>query len=301
MEAHVSFIKELVQKGGPEPESFVELEKKINLIASTIKESSQSEKLIASIREALSDALTVDTIQGYGLNKPYGYSGDFYMIDKIYQKHISPLENLSNWDIFFHSQKAPIAVRNRKQYFIDLLEKIRKRNQTGNLQILNIASGPCRDVYEYLHKTKDKNIHFHCVDLDSNAIEYAKKVCADYLDQITFYHKNALRFDSKIKFDVAWSAGLLDYFTDKQFKFMLKRLSTLVTENGEIAVGNFHPDNPSRDYMEIVGDWYLNYRTEFDLINLAREAGFCLNNMRVGIEEEYVNLFLHIKCGEYFI
>jgi SAM-dependent methyltransferase len=301
LESDIAFVRELVKQGGPKPEHYVELDHKFRSIAKTIRNSSHPEHLISSIREALNEALTIETVQGYGFNKPFGYSGDFYMIDKIYQKHISPDDNLRNWDIYFHSQKAPIAVRNRKQYFLDLLDRIRSHNQRDTLQILNIACGPCRDVYEYLDSTKDKNIHFHCVDYDQNAIAYALNICEKYLDQLTFYHKNALRFRSHIKFNLAWSAGLLDYFTDKQFKFMLKKLCSLVTQEGEVVVGNFHPDNPSRDYMEIVGDWYLNYRTECDLIKLAKSAGVCLNDIRVGVEEEYVNLFLHIKCGKSFI
>lgn len=49
--------------------------------------------------------------------------------------------------------------------------------------------------------------------------------------------------------------------------------------------------------MEIIGDWHLVYRSEHDLIALARQAGFCLNDIRVGVEPAYVNLFLHLKQG----
>ena len=193
MTNHINFIKELVKQGGSRPEKFAELNSKLNAILSMMEESNQTEEITESIREALGEALSIDTIQGYGFHKPYGYSGDFYMIDKIYQQYVSPNENLQNWDIFFHAQKAPMAVRNRKQYFIEYLFRLRKHEKQRPLHILNLASGPCRDVCEYLDQTQDLNTFFHCVDHDSHAIEYARKVCAKHLNQITFYHRNALR------------------------------------------------------------------------------------------------------------
>jgi len=192
-------------------------------------------------------------------------------------------------------------VRNRKTYFIDLLSNLRDRANGNPLNILNLACGPCRDVAEYLQANNDANIHFHCVDADTRALDYAQKICAAFPKQISFYEKNALRFRSEMKFNLVWSAGLTDYFTDKQFKFFLKRLLSLVHPHGEIVVGNFHPGNPSKDYMEIVGDWYLNYRSECDLLRLAQETGLDLNQLRVGAEQELVNLFLHVKSGGRFL
>ncbi|MBN2091505.1 class I SAM-dependent methyltransferase, partial [candidate division KSB1 bacterium] len=235
MNKYISHIKDLVENGGPVPEDFSKLNHLFNSVATIIRESPQSKSLTEQIRAALGEAISIDTIQGYGLQKPYGYSGDFLMIDKIYQHHTSANAKLKNWDLFFHAQKAPIAVRNRKQYFIDLLTHLRTREKDKPLHILNVACGPCRDVYEYLQATGDRNMHFHCVDYDIHALEYAQKICADFLDQITFCEKNALRFRSEIKFDLVWSAGLLDYFPDKPFKFVLKRLFTLLHPNGEMV------------------------------------------------------------------
>jgi len=301
MEEHLQYLKRIVENGGPQHEEFEQLSEHINQFAAKIKSSDNADEILSSVRHTLGDALSKETIQGYGYQKPYGYSGDFFMIDKIYTQHTSSHKDLEKWDVFFHNQKAPIAVRNRKDYFLNLLMRLRDQVGAKELHILNIASGPARDVLEYLEKTQDQHIHFHCVEYDQHAIDYAKELCKNYMDQITFYKKNALRFCSNRKFDLVWSAGLLDYFNDKQFVFLLKRMCTLAADHAEIVVGNFHPDNPSRDYMELVGDWYLTYRTECDLMTLAQKAGFCLNDIRVGVEKENVNLFLHIKSEKQFV
>lgn len=300
LEDHILFIKELVKQGGPHQESFTEFSTELDSIAKIANSPGSSEKTLRLIRDALGDTITVETLQGYAFCKPKGYPGDFIMIDKIYQQHVSPKENLKNWDLYFQSQKAPMAVRNRKRYFIEYISRLRNRKCNKKLHILDIASGPCRDVRECLQIMDDTDMHFHCIDYDPNAIDYAKIICKDHLSQITFYHKNVFRFESDQKFDLIWSGGLLDYFNDKQFIFLIKRLYSLLKEEAELIVGNFNPNNPTKNYMEIVGDWYLNYRSECDLIKLALDSGFSMNDIRVGAEEERINCFLHIKNGQLF-
>ncbi len=301
MENYVSLVKKMVDQGGPVTADFEVLDNVFRSAAGEIKNSKRPVALVQLIRQALGDAMSAETIQGYGFLKPYGYSGDFKMIDKIYQQDVSPREDLKNWDLYFHAQKAPKAVRNRKQYFIDLVTRLRQRDPDRKLHVLDIASGPCRDIIEYLDQSDDKAVHFHCVDADRHAIAYARDTCRHRLDQITFHHKNALRFRSARRFDLIWSGGLLDYFTDRQFVFLIKNLYRQLGSEAELVVGNFHPDNPSRDYMEIIGDWHLIYRSEIDLMKLARRAGSCLNDIRVGVEPAYVNLFLHLKQGPTFL
>ena len=301
MEDYVSLVKKLVDQGGPASGDFESLDKAWRSAAGEIRNSKRPVRLTQLIREALGDAMSAETIQGYGFLKPQGYSGDYHMIDKIYQQHVSPRADLKNWDLYFHAQKAPIAVRNRKEYFIDLVTKLRRRWPDRQLHVLDIASGPCRDVQEYLDQSDDRAIHFHCVDSDPHAIAYARETCRQHIDQITFYPKNALRFRADRRFDLIWSAGLLDYFSDRPFIFLIKSLYRQLDTEAELVVGNFHPDNPSRDYMEIIGDWHLIYRSEIDLMKLARRAGFCLNDIRIGVEPAYVNLFLHLKQGASFL
>jgi extracellular factor (EF) 3-hydroxypalmitic acid methyl ester biosynthesis protein len=53
--------------------------------------------------------------------------------------------------------------------------------------------------------------------------------------------------------------------------------------------------NPCRDFMELFGSWYLNHRNGKDLRSLVRQAGFDIDLIYVGKEEENINLFLHIQ------
>jgi len=66
------------------------------------------------------------------------------------------------------------------------------------------------------------------------------------------------------------------------------------------VIGNFSPNNPTKNYMEIVGDWYLNHRSADRLISLTKACSVDPKNIRIGQEPEGVNLFLHIKSGKEF-
>jgi hypothetical protein len=77
--------------------------------------------------------------------------------------------------------------------------------------------------------------------------------------------------------------------------FLLKSLLAVTRPGGEVVVGNFSTHNPSRAYMELLGDWSLTHRTEKDLVELAREAGADRGAISVEWEPEGVNLFLHVR------
>lgn len=249
---------------------------------------------IDGVRKIFDDRFYRNTLQGYAFLKPFGYAGDFMVIDKLHTKYVSPIYPFKLWDIYMHSQAAPKAVRNRKEY---LKNSIINKLDARPLKLLNIASGPCRDLCELYDVIDDPSLlNTTCVDMDSNAIMYARQVTKLYEPYIKFIEQNALKLRLESTYDVVWSAGLFDYFSDKVFVFMLKRMLSWCNENGEIIIGNFNEQyNPSRLYMEEFCDWHLIHRSSEQLVQLAIEAGCSPEKIEVKSEEEGVNLFLHIK------
>lgn len=274
--------------------NFPEIDKLISTLSSNLNNGKITKKEILAMNQSFGQEFLENTIQGHGLRKPFGYSGDFLMIDKIYTFHKSPIEKYKIWDEYFHLQSAPKAVRNRKDYFKKIIkEKLMKYKK---MNLMNVASGPARDLFELYEENKNCELNTVCVEMDENAIKYAKNLNLKYLNKISFVHKNIFRHKEESKFNVIWSAGLFDYFDEKSFVLMLKKFKEWLNDNGEIIIGNFNENhNPSRDYMEILGDWHLHHRTENELQELAEKAGFNPNQIIIGKEKENVNLFLHIK------
>lgn len=231
---------------------------------------------------------------GWGYFKPLGYAGDYLMIDRIYTQHTAIDQNEYKWDIFFNQFPAVKAVRNRKTYFKNLL--LRKSLQsTRTLRVLNLASGPARDLLEFFQENPDADIHITCVELDPRAIAYAKNLLGDFNDRVTFVERNVFKYHTSDTFDLIWSAGLFDYFTDDVFVRLIRRFHTdMLAPQGELIVGNFHPRNPSRAVMELLGDWFLHHRTEAELEQLAREAIPQVRSITIDQEPEGINLFLRM-------
>ena len=113
-------------------------------------------------------------------------------------------------------------------------------------------------------------------------------------------YQNAFKFRTKERYRLIWTAGIFDYFDDDTFVRLLERYLCFLDEDRELVIGNFSPNNPTRNYMEIVGDWHLNHRSADRLISLAKACGVDPKNIRIGQEPEGVNLFLHIKAGKEF-
>ena len=290
-------LQNIRQKESFSKEYYPFIDTMVQEVAHLKKSGEISDEDITRIQHFFGQDFLENTLHGMALLKKYGYAGDFLMIDKIYTGNTSADIFFQSWDAYFQNHAAPKAVRNRKEFFKKLLNRKLRLNNTVSL--LNVASGPSRDLLElYSSLTPEEQLHTTCVEMDKHAIEYAANLLKDYIHNINFLNRNIFKFETEEKFDVIWSAGLFDYFDDKAFVYILNKFKTWVTPHGEIVIGNFNSShNPTRDYMELFGDWYLHHRSSEELILLALAAGFDESQVSVGCENEKVNLFLRINMG----
>jgi len=287
----ISFI----EAGGPEEHEYDQLTDVWNELKIG-KESSDNGVLTADeLAHLFGDRFLNETIHGFSYRKPHGYAGDYQIIDIIYQQKINEDKRFQKWDRYFQAQDAARAVRNRKNYFVNLLEG--KSPQANNpLRVLNIASGPCRDLLECFRQIPPDALKVHCVDIDTNAIAYAKKLLSSFVGSVQFKHENIFKFSTDEQFDIVWSAGLFDYFNDDDFTKLLRKIYAYCAPCGEIVIGNFSVSNPTRAYMEKGLAWYLFHRTPEQLRRLALGAGIKEEQIEVKTEPLGVNLFLHIHA-----
>ena len=284
----------LAQAGGPTPAQYPMLQQLLEHIHKARMSGELSAETLQTLRHSLGAAMGLATLQGRSWLKPYGYAGDFQLIDDIYQHVCCPDPHLRAWDDFFHTQPGAKAVRNRKAYFKTLVQSAALAKGGRSLTVLNVASGPCRDVAELLAECPDLAVHITCVDLDEQAIAHARRLCAAWPDQVRFLRANALRLALPERFDLVWSAGLLDYFSDPLFVRLMRKFMSLATPDGEVVVGNFSADNPSMAY-QAWGDWLLIHRSPEHLGALAAQAGAPVS--QVEAEPEGVNLFLRVSAS----
>lgn len=290
----VSTLQSFIEQGGPTSNEYAEFDSWVNLIAAKVHSGEYGPEEMENLRQTAQPILTNDSIMGFVRNKPYGYAGDFEIIDRLYTQYVSNHAKLRRWDEYSQAHSAAQAVRNRKDYFKRIVNA-KLDAHTDTMDLLNVASGPARDLREIYASIDPQRLQTTCVEYDQRAIDYARSITTSYASQIEFVNQNIVRYADEKQYDLVWSAGLFDYFNDKAFVHLLRKFLRWAKPGGEVIIGNFSPINPSKTYMEIFGEWFLIHRSEEKLCALAKAAGAKDSQIYVGEEAEGVNLFLHIQ------
>lgn len=290
-------LSAMVAAGGPRPSQYPQVRAWIDEVGQAILDGRLGPDEADALRRMAGRSMGPGTLQGRAWLKPMGYAGDFRIIDDIYCRTTSEDPALAAWDRFFHEQPAVKAVRNRKDYFKGLIRQLAQQRPGQPLRVLNLACGPCRDVAELMDEAPDLPVHFTCVDMDERALAHGRALCAGDPARVHFLQANALRLRLPERFDLVWSAGLLDYFDDRGFVRVVTRLvGHARPDTGEVVVGNFGDGNPSRPYQTWT-DWLLEHRGEERLRALGRACGLADRGIVVEREPEGVNLFLRLRPG----
>ena len=237
----------------------------------------------------------------WSFNKPFGYAGDYKIIDDIYLNHPKTIGFDRLYDNYFQMSSISVAVRNRKEDFkrfiCNFLADVRNKNQ--NLKIMDLACGPSRDVKELLSENSRglfNNVHFDCFDADQRAIDYSKKLLGPLGRQVNFTQMNIIKLalakeienNIAVKYDIIFSTGLFDYLDTRISIRFIQNLSKLLKTGGILAISDVRDkySNPSIYFMEWVADWSLIYRDDDDFRNLFLKAGFSRNQLVTGYEQQ---------------
>lgn len=245
--------------------------------------------------------LEVGDLQLHARMKPRGYAGDFEMLAKIFLQ--SRCEHrLGRWfDQFFQAQAAPTAVRNRMQMVASDIVSAAAAT-TGPLKISVIGCGSALDVkqaLETLSAADRERISLVLLDLDPRAVEAAEVNLQTLLapEQVRLAATNLLRLPRRAADRQAidgsqriYCTGLFDYFDDQQSADMLATFHQHLAAGGESLVFQFSETNPTRGYMEWIGNWYLRYRSLEDLDRIRKTAGISQLQCELTSEPLGVNL-----------
>jgi hypothetical protein len=236
-------------------------------------------------------------------HKPRGYAGDYEMMNNVYMNDLRGVNLFGKcMQRVFTDSSAGKAVRNRANY---MLEKILANvSAKGKIRVLSVASGPAKEIqkfYKHYPQLADQ-VEIHLIDQDEEALKNAQREILQICRQsgvqpnLHFHNlaiKNIINEGLTIgHFDLIYSAGLFDYFTDPVAQFAANRLFANLNANGQLVIGNFNTNNPTQFIMEALGDWYLIYRTSENLKTLFSKTS---TNLKIESEPEGVNLFAVIE------
>lgn len=250
------------------------------------------------------DRLRVGELQLHARTKPRGYAGDFELLHKICTNYRCdhPLGRL--FDRFFQEQAAPQAVRNRTAIVADGICVALQKAGTTN-RIVSIGSGPAADLSQTLDQLSSSTLRgaeLFLLDIDPNALDFARAQLEPRLRgaKLELLQQNLFRIARRKQ--AAWSGasiiscvGLFDYLEDDDAAVLLKAMWSWLAPGGTLLAFNFSPNNPSRAYMEWIGNWYLIYRSREELAKLAAIAELPGECFEIAAEPLGVNLYLRAE------
>lgn len=236
--------------------------------------------------------------------KPRGYAGDFEMLADFWQHRTvdTPLGTL--FDRYFLKQAAVEAVRARMEWAAAEIAARAAMATREAFRVVSIGSGPGIDLYEasqQLSPDVRARMHFTLVDMEEAALDAARSRLETVVaaQQITTRRENLFRLATNRRVgeflrdvDFVLCTGFMDYLADDVATAQLALFWNALRAGGTLMVGNFSPVNPTRAYMEWIGNWYLIYRTADDLARLAAAAEIPADLRRIEPDRTGCDLFL---------
>ena len=245
--------------------------------------------------------------------KPLGYAGDFEMMNIIYRNQFEGEDVFSQvMNKIDCDGTASRAVRNRRSYLYKKLRELVVSNKTGeDRKAMSVACGPTLEFYDFLTSFDGKELPFHfdfvAIDQDEMALADASSRIKpltrnNHLIKVTFEQDNIKRLivdktNNKALYknmDLVYTAGLFDYLSSRASNRLIHKLYSFLKPGGLLIIGNFGPYNPQRFIMEFAAEWFLIYRNEKELRELAQGLP---EDIKITVEKEPegVNLFLNIR------
>lgn len=210
--------------------------------------------------------------------KPLGYPGDYVAMNYMY-------DGTPAGDTPFGSVAHELAVHigqfvvKRKDLVRQAIaEAAAKHDAAGPCVIASLGCGPAREVTEFLahDPLSARATQFFLVDHDGAALCFAGRQLTAAVGvgpsvgaaRIEMRHLSVLRLLREIDptellppADLIYSAGLLDYFSDRTCRILTQRLYRALRPGGHLLLGNMKAGTDMLWPLELIADWSLRYRT----------------------------------------
>jgi hypothetical protein len=221
--------------------------------------------------------------------KPLGYPGDYLAMGRMYDGQRRGDSIFARvMDQLGHEERLAATVVVRKRFLVDQIERCVARAAThhaGPARIVSIGSGPAREVVDYLKATlPGPEIEFVLVDQDEQALAFASqqlrdaarphgeqvRICCRHLSFGQLFALPELVGEVS-RADMIYTAGLFDYLGEDVGRALMNGCFGLLRKGGRLVVGNAAAGPGVRWMPEFVLDWTMIYRTEPELLDLARD------------------------------
>lgn len=210
-----------------------------------------------------------------GFEKPRGYAGDAVLLDYIYETCPIPDETskrgLQIYRWMCRESKAFQAVRARKALVASYIDDAILKNPSA--RVLSVACGHLREFALCKFDRSFWNGELIAIDQDRASLTVVSNTYGE--SQVRTQRlaiSSLLNRSAKLgKFDLIYSAGLLDYLDDDLVRSLSSWCGQSLETGGLLLLANFR-ECEERGFMEAVMQWPLIYRTGGQLSALVDRA-----------------------------
>lgn len=239
--------------------------------------------------------------------KPRGYAGDYLTIEYMYEAQpggVAPLGPLL--DATMLEFPACLAVRNRRGLLAEEIMAVVESRDGERARITSLACGPARELFDVFEQLPDPSrLRATLIDFDLQALAHVaeRRDGLGLQRSITLTPENLIHLAIGRKTiavdeqDLVYSIGLIDYFPDELVVKLMSLIHSLLRPGGKAILGNFHPSNTGKAFMDHVLEWRLIHRSEADMDRLYRTSAFGRDCTDIRFEEQGVNLFAACTKG----
>jgi chemotaxis methyl-accepting protein methylase len=245
--------------------------------------------------------------------KPNGYPGDYEMMRLNHlNAFCGPTLFSKILSKYTTSCTFGEAGRKRTEYLKNVLFNYLKDNQDRPVNIFSIASGPSLEIQELIsqHPEVTNNVTFTLLDQEIKALHYSmdsildKKIKYNSNITVNFIHNNIQNYLREISlsgiqstYDIIYSFGIFDYFDQALARLVVNSIKPLTKQGGKIVIASTSIDNNRyRVLMEYGFDWYLIYRNNNELKELAK-GNFLYENISIDEIENGIIKFLTLTVN----
>lgn len=225
----------------------------------------------------LLELLHQDPFTYRAFSKPRGYAGDAEMLDFIYASEdglIPPvLERTSELGMqichYTSNGDAPQAVRARRRIIIEKVNEVAA--STSKPHVLSLACGHLSEARHCSAFLEGRLGRYVAIDQDTESLMVVQQqVGALGVETVHASVRDVLKGQIALgNFDLIYVSGLHDYLSMRVAQRLSEILFGMLNPGGRLLINNYVPNIINAGYMEVYMDWWLIYRTEAELRQLA--------------------------------
>jgi len=230
-------------------------------------------------------------IVSHAVDKPYGYIGDFMMLEKLIQNNTNAKGLAFQIDSVQLEHPGSVATRNRVDWVVNSVKDYINRKKSKSINILDIGIGSAPVERRLLDEIPGLELNVTGLDIEPAALAFVEEKLENKVRKVELKRVDLRASDAAdaiadfaADIDVCVAIGIVEALRDEEILNVFSSLFNVMPKGSILFVESYRPDHPTRPYMEWFMDYHLGYRSGDEIVELMVQSGADPNNIKTEIE-----------------